>query len=311
MRVPLHHRPSARSLALALLTVALLVAATIAAAFTREAELEAARAMANAKPLLLVAGATGPVGLLIAQRATDDGLAVRAAAGDLRNARAAGESVRGAEFVIVGLGNQVWAGPESVEFVGYRALVNLVNAARTTRVRHFVLISSVSAGMPTDESFQSRAGQMISWKTKAEEHLKASGVPYTIVRLGAVRSGPAGATGLRAVRREDYQHASVSSGDVARVAIDVLRNPMALQKSFALFNDAAAAPDSWRKELYAVTRDAPVGAALRRRPGAEPPAVPGSSRYVAPAQRERLMIEDEAAGETPPVEWIPPSASSQ
>jgi nucleoside-diphosphate-sugar epimerase len=307
MKAHLHHRPSSRSLALALLAVALMVAATIAAAFTREADTEAARANSASKPLLLIAGAPGETGTLIADLAAEESFAVRKPSGDMRNARTAHDSVRGVEFVICGLAGQVWEGPETPEFVGYRAFVNLVNAARTNGVRHFVLISSVWAGVPPDESYQARAGLVRPWRMKAEEYLKGSGVPYTIIGPGILRSEPAGASGLRVVHRESYQPSSVARADVARVAIDALRNPIARNKSFAVFNDAAVSPDTWRKELYAVRRDAPVGAA-----GIGAAGQPDANRIVVPVSRERLMIEDEAVtGETPSVGWTAPSASSQ
>jgi uncharacterized protein YbjT (DUF2867 family) len=309
MKAHLNHRPSSRSLALALLAVALLVAATIAAAFTREADTEAARANSALKPLLLIAGATGETGTLIADLAVEEGFAIRKPSGDMRNTRTAHDSTRGVEFVICGLAGQVWEGPETPEFVGYRAFVNLVNAARANRVRHFVLISSVRAGLPRDDKFEARATQAMPWKNKAEEYLKGSGVPYTIMGPGVLRSEPAGASGLRVVRRESYQPSSVARGDVARVALNALRNPIARNKSFAVFNDDAVSPDAWRKELYAVRRDAPVSAALK---GIGSAGQPDANRIVVPVSRERLMIEDEAgAGETPSVGWTPPAASSQ
>src|SRR5688572_2975024 len=127
MKAHVFHRPSSRSLALALLTVALLVAATIAAAFTREAETEAARANADLPHTVLIAGARGTTGELIAERAVDEGFAARAASGDLRDVRTAYQSVRGAAYIVCGLAGQVWEGPETPDFIGYRAFVNLVN----------------------------------------------------------------------------------------------------------------------------------------------------------------------------------------
>jgi uncharacterized protein YbjT (DUF2867 family) len=305
MKAHPQNRHASRSLAVALLAVALLMAATIAAAFTREAEMEAARANSGLHSRVLVAGAAGEVGRLIARRASEQGYLVRAASGDLRNARTAHQATHGIDFVICGLAHDAWDGPRTAELLGYRDFFNLVNAARAARVRHFVLISSVwSEGAANDR-------ELIQWKIRAEEYLKASGLSYSIVSPGELSDTRAGASGLRVVSRADRRHpASVSRADLARVAIDALRNPRARNKSFAVFNDATAAPEAWRKELYTLRRDAPVAAEVA---GMSPNVgtTRGNSRIVVPQPpRERLMIDEEAADEAPPVEWSATRASS-
>ncbi|HKZ74740.1 MAG TPA: SDR family oxidoreductase [Steroidobacteraceae bacterium] len=329
MKAHSQHRPPSRSLALLLLTVALLVAATIAAAFTREAEIEAARANTGLRPVVLVAGASGQTGRLIARRARAEGYAVRATSRDVerasrsvpgdfdwvqldvRDRSAAREAARNTEFVVCAVGAQVWDGPEGPQYVDYRGVVNLIDAAVAARVKHFVLISSASAGSHRDQSKQARLGHILLWKTKAEDHLKASGLAYTIVGPAGLRNDAGGAKGLRALRREDYRPTYVTRDDVARVAIDALRNPAARNKSFALVNDEAATPEAWRRELEAMRRDAPAGPATQvsSAAGDDRPVAAGRSRFVPPAPaRERVMIEEErSAGEKPRVGWTPPA----
>jgi uncharacterized protein YbjT (DUF2867 family) len=305
MKANLQHRHASRSAALALLAIALLMAATIAAAFTREAEMEAARANSGLHSRVLVAGAAGETGRLIAQRASEQGFIVRAASGDLRNARPAHQATHGIDFVICGLAHDVWEGPRTAELLGYRDFFNLVNAARAARVRHFVLVSSVWSEEP------SKGEELIPWKIRAEEYLKASGLSYTIVSPGKLTDARAGASGLRVVSRAAQRHAAgVSRADLARVAIDALRNPRARNKSFAVFNDPAVAPEAWRKELYTLRRDAPVASEVAGMPP-NVGATRGNSRSVVPAPpRERLMIDEEAADESPPLEWSATRASS-
>ncbi|MGQ0835303.1 MAG: NAD(P)H-binding protein [Gammaproteobacteria bacterium] len=332
MKAQSHHRPSSRSLALALLAVALLVAATIAAAFTREAEMEAARAN-GLRPVVLLAGASGQAGELVAQRAIAEGLAIRVMTRDtvraratadrqwlqldLRDVGAAHEAARGVEFVVCWIGAQAGEAPDSPHLGGHRGIVNLIDAARAAGVKHFVFISSAAADSYRDQSQQPRLGYILPlpWKTKVEDHLKASGLLYTVIDQGALRSEPGAAAGLRVVRREAYRSMSVSRGDVARVAVDALRNPAARNKSFALFNDADTGPDTWRKELHALRRDAPTGNALEAStgPARDGRAVEPPPRIVPPTPaRERLMIEEPAAtGETSSVGWTrPPSSRS-
>jgi uncharacterized protein YbjT (DUF2867 family) len=326
-----HHRPSSRALALLLLALALLLAATIAAAFTREAEMAAASAN-QGRPVVLIAGASGQTGRLIAQRARAEGYAVRATsrdpdragrsipgdfdwvALDVRDRKATREAARHAEYVICAVGTQVWDGPEGPEYVDYRGVVNLVDAAVAARVKHFVLISSASAGSHRDQSKQARFGHLLHWKTKAEEHLKASGLAYTIVGPAGLRNEPAGTSGLRALRRESYRPSYVTRDDVARVALDSLRNPAARNKSFALVNDQAATPDTWRRELQALRRDTPSGVSGAQAGSAGTRSERGSAaerpRTVVPAApaRERVMIDAGHSTErAPDVGWTQPA----
>jgi uncharacterized protein YbjT (DUF2867 family) len=334
MKPHLQHRPFARPLALLLFALALLLAATIAAAFTHEAESEAARRNTGLRPLVLVAGASGSTGQHIARRARAEGYAVRATSRDVptarrnvpgdfewvqldvRDGRAVREATRNIEYVICAVTAQTPEGPEGPQFIDYRGVVNLIDAAVAARVRHFVLISSASAGTHRDQTKQPRYGFALLWKTKAEEHLKASGLSYTIVGAASLREGSTASLGLRAVPRDRYTMASVARDDVARVAIDALRNPAARGKTFALFNDPSSSSQAWRKELDQLDRD--PGAAQPSRQvtaGSREPDRNVSpitrTRFVPPTpSRERLMIEEGSGGEEAPrVGWTQESAA--
>jgi uncharacterized protein YbjT (DUF2867 family) len=328
MKAHLHHRPS-RPLALLLFAVALLLAATIAAAFTHEADSEAARRATGFRPVVLVAGADGATGQLIARRARDEGYVVRATSQDepasrstmwgdyewlqldVRDGRAVRDALDNVEYIVCAVNAQVADGPEGPQFIDYRGVVNLIDAAAAARVRHFVLISSAIAGTHRDQTKQPRHGFALLWKTKAEEHLKASGLSYTIVGAAGLRDAPAASQGLRVTRRESYRGATVAREDVARVAIDALRNPVARGKTFALFNDSTSGADAWRRDLGVLARDPGAAAQAAREVTAgqsepERPLTPVTrTRFVAPSRsRERLMIEEGSGGdEAPRVGW--------
>lgn len=333
MKAHLQHRPS-RPLALLLLTVALLLAATIAAAFTHEADSEAARRNTGLRPLVLVAGASGSTGQHVARRARLEGYAVRATSRDVptarrnvpgdyewvqldvRDGRAVREATRNVEYVICAVTAAAPEGPESPQFIDYRGVVNLIDAAVAARVRHFVLISSASAGTHRDQTKQPRYGFALLWKTKAEEHLKASGLSYTIVGAASLREGAASTFGLRAVPRDRYTTmATVAREDVARVALDALRNPSARSKTFALFNDPASTPHAWRKEIDLLGRDpAPTPQPDSQVAAGEPErnvSPVTRTRFVPPTpSRERLMIEEGSGGDAAPrVGWTQESTA--
>ncbi len=229
------------------------------------------------KPLLVIAGASGKTGRLILEAAprkryrlralTSDPARARIELGaalyaraewralDVRDAASVTAALAGANYVISAIGARQFEGPASPQYLDYQANVNLVDAAAASGARHFVMISSASAGSHRDQSRTPRLGNVLLYKTKAEEHLKASSLAYTIVGPAGLLNTPARRDGLEIVRREDYVSTNVSRADVARVALDSLENPQADHKSFALVGDRRGDPETWRRQLAALPRD--------------------------------------------------------
>ncbi|KAK4804479.1 hypothetical protein SAY86_004296 [Trapa natans] len=71
--------------------------------------------------------------------------------------------------------------------IDYQATKNLVDAATSAKVNHFILVSSLGTnkfGFPA--AILNLFWGVLIWKRKAEEALIASGIPYTIVRPGGM-----------------------------------------------------------------------------------------------------------------------------
>ena len=230
-----------------------------------------------AEPLLVIAGASGRSGRLILENAASSGYRIRALASDLERTQrelgtmlydkaqwrqvdlgdraAAKRALAGADYVISAIGARRFEGPGSPQFVDYQANVNLIDAARAAGTRRFVMVSSASAGSHRDQSLTPRLGFVLFYKTRAEEHLKASGLGYTIIGPAGLLDTPARVDGIEIVRREDYVSTNVSRADVARVAVDALTNPDADHKSFALVGDRRGDTEAWRRQLRTLARD--------------------------------------------------------
>ncbi len=228
------------------------------------------------QPLLVIAGASGQTGRVIIAQAAER-YTVRALSGDLarakrdlgdtlfsrarwvevdvRDSKAISEALRGAEYVISVIGAREWQGPRSPEFIDYRGNVNLIDAAREAGARHFTLISSASAGSHKNQSQNPRLGGVLLWKTRAEAHLQASGLGYTILGPAGLLNTPGGRNGIAVIPRAEYVSTNVSRADVARVAIDSLTNADARDKSFALVGDQPGDPEGWRAQLRALSVD--------------------------------------------------------
>ncbi len=215
----------------------------------------------------MVAGASGRTGGYIITAVRDAGYQVRPLT---RNAQRAGErmgedwdwrevdvrdpaSVAGAmqrvDFVICAIGARERSGENGPEFVDYGGVRKLVDAAKAAGVKHFVLISSAAAGPYRKRSGMLQLGDIRYWKTRGEDHLKLSGLGYTIIGPGGLLSEEASGLGLELLSRREYTGGRVAMGDVAMLAVNALTNPAASNKSFAIIRNSNQSPDAWQQQL--------------------------------------------------------------
>jgi uncharacterized protein YbjT (DUF2867 family) len=226
--------------------------------------------------LVLVAGATGKTGrLILEQLRRDPRFAIRPmardvaaarrnvgaeyawVAGDVTRPETLGPALTGVSLVLCAIGGTERSGPNSPEFVDYGGVKNLTDSARAAGVRQLVLESSMGAGSGgglLGMLLNLLSGDALKWKAKGEAHLRASGVPYTIVRPGGLTDDPAGQSGI-SFRQGDEGSGRIGRADVAAVMISALANPDALRKTFEISSDAKARHDAWRTGFSALKAD--------------------------------------------------------
>lgn len=207
---------------------------------------------------VLVIGATGGTGREVVRQAEARGYSVRAFVRDEAKARASlGEKVqyfvgdvrtgvgieaalKGADYVISALGSNVRNDPQNTpEKVDYQGVRLLAEAAAKAGVRHFVLVSSMGVTHP-DHQLNKMFGNILVWKLKGEDALRASGVPYTVVRPGGLLNTPGGQAGVKFFQGDDLRNqGSVPRADVATVALAALGSQAAQGKTFELISDKA------------------------------------------------------------------------
>lgn len=217
---------------------------------------------------VFVAGASGRSGIEVTRVLQDSGYEVRAST---RNAASAASRypeikswvevnaqeparlhnvVAGSNIVVSALGHGDFVGAGSPQFVGYLSVRNLIDAAIATKAKHFVLISSSTAGHArnVDHRDEARFGYVLYWKTKAEDYLMQSGLPYTIigpggladevlVQLRAIEAPPIEGWGVKILPRPDYTRAFIDRKGVADVVKRAIENPNALGKAVAVIWD--------------------------------------------------------------------------
>ena len=168
---------------------------------------------------------------------------------DVRDPASVAGAMQGVDFVICSIGASQRSGENGPEFVDYGGVRNLVDASKAAGVKHFVLISSAAAGPYRKRSGMVQLGDIRYWKTRGEDHLKLSGLGYTIIGPGGLLSEAASGLGLELLSRREYSGGQVAMGDVAMLAVNALTNPAAGNKSFAIIRNSKESPDAWQQQL--------------------------------------------------------------
>src|SRR5262245_15602976 len=141
---------------------------------------------------VLVVGATGQLGSVIARKLNQSGVRVRAlarnadklaalaataeiAAVDLRDVQKVTDACRGVDDIIATANNNMGTGPTSPTRIDLPAYQNLCAAARNAHVRRLVYVSyrGVAQDAPVD---------IFRVKWYIEDAIKRSGVPYVMLR---------------------------------------------------------------------------------------------------------------------------------
>jgi len=147
--------------------------------------------------MILVAGGTGRLGRLVVRRVVDDGRSVRVltrdpsalsdlansgvelVTGDIRDPASLGSALSGVATVVSVVHGLVGSGgvtPASVDRDGNRNLIDA--AAAASPPAEVILVSTVGAG-------PDHPMELFRMKWAAEEHLRGSGLAWTIVRSSA------------------------------------------------------------------------------------------------------------------------------
>jgi uncharacterized protein YbjT (DUF2867 family) len=213
--------------------------------------------------VILVVGATGLLGgeicRLLAQRGNPVRALVRGTSsadrvarlkslgaeqvrGDLKDRRSLDAACRGASAVISTASATVSRQEgDSIETVDRRGQLSLIDAATAAGVKRFILVSFPSV----DEDFPLQAA-----KRAVEEHLRASGMTYTILRptfFTEVWLSPALGFDAPNAKAQIYgggqnQISWISFQDVAQFAVTALDNPQAKNAVIDLGGPEALSP---------------------------------------------------------------------
>ncbi len=223
--------------------------------------------------VILVVGATGGTGQLIVKDLLAQNFTVKAMVRDLdRGSKVLGENVslvkadltdrssleaafEGVDIVIntagAGLKSSGKATPEWIDYKGTKLLAEL---AKEHKVKKFILISSM--GVTQEDHFLNRiANDVLKWKFKGEEALRASGVVYSIIRPGGLTNKPGPEQVVQFFQGDTKKGGPIRREDVSRVVLAALQSTAAEGKSFEIMAVVGERNDDFEPRFSALKAD--------------------------------------------------------
>lgn len=231
--------------------------------------------MTRARLTVLAVGATGGVGDHVVEVALRQGHAVRAlvrtrppsrplppevelAVGDLTRPETLRAAVEGIDAVVFTHGSD-GGGRTGAEQVDYGGVRNVLAALRG-RTARIALMTAI--GVTNRDGDYNRRTEAHDWKRRSERLVRASGLPYTIVRPGWFDYNAPDQLQLEFLQGDRRHAGSPADGVVARrqiaeVLVGSLTSAAALRKSFELVAVTGPAPADLDPLFARLTPDQP------------------------------------------------------
>lgn len=212
------------------------------------------------KPIVVVAGAAGRAGRLIAKEALDRGFKVRAlmvrpfdppslsefegrdveyVEGNFSSTDGLGQALSGADYLISAIGSTKPFSAKEFEKIDVQGNRNLALAAKEKGIKQMVVISSIGAGDSKEAMtcvFRWMMGQVIKAKTILEQEIKSVGIDYTIIRPGGYTKRPL--SGKIALGEGGKISGLVQREQVAQVCVDAISDKTMINRTFEVVDES-------------------------------------------------------------------------
>lgn len=123
------------------------------------------------------------------------------------------------------------SGGKNVIGVDQEGAKRLIDSSKKANIKKFVMLSSMGADAPEQAD---QLKDYLKAKKNADEHLKSSGLNYTIVRPGTLNNE--NPTNHIQLQPKLSQQGEISRGDVAQTLVRVLNDDTANKVSFEILN---------------------------------------------------------------------------
>jgi uncharacterized protein YbjT (DUF2867 family) len=154
------------------------------------------------------------------------GPAVALVEGDLRDPSVLRTAVEGCDSILFVAGANGGVGRGVPREIEYGAVADLVGVLEGASIARFVLLSSAAVTQP-EHPHNCTFNSVLTWKLRGEDVLRASGLPYTIVRALGLRDRPAGSHGgVRIVQHDRIAFGEdIAREDLAEFLADIVAPP--------------------------------------------------------------------------------------
>lgn len=140
------------------------------------------------------------------------------------------------KVVVSTLGTSRGENAKRPDFIGNR---NVIDAAKEAGATRFVFVTVIGTGNSREAAprpARSFLKEVIELKGKAEDHLRASGLQYTIIRPGGLSEGKS--TGEAVLADDPEAFSYISRIDVAKLTVDAIGDPATIGKTYNAYDPA-------------------------------------------------------------------------
>ncbi|MEP6987148.1 MAG: SDR family oxidoreductase [Chloroflexota bacterium] len=204
--------------------------------------------------MILVVGATGSLGGMITQQLLKHGKSVRILVrpssnykslvdmgaqpviGDLKDRASLDKACDGITTVITTANSAQRGGEDNVETVDLNGNHSLIDAAKAAGVKHFIFTSALGSDVNSPVPF-------VQAKAKTEQHLRETGMNYTILAPNIFMGAWLGVIVGLAVQNQqpvslvgsgEKKHTFIAEPDIAAFAMAAVDNPVAANQYIAI-----------------------------------------------------------------------------
>lgn len=147
----------------------------------------------------------------------------------------------GVDTVVFAAGSGGDTGPDMTIVIDQEGAIETVDNAKNAGVKHFVIVSSMGANAPKEAE---NIKHYMYAKHRADEHLKASGLDYTIIRPGMLQNDAG--TGKVSLSEENQSFGNVPREDVASVIVQAVDSNKAENKVYTLLEGDTPVEDLFK-----------------------------------------------------------------
>ncbi|MGA9287620.1 MAG: SDR family oxidoreductase [Anaerobacillus sp.] len=139
----------------------------------------------------------------------------------------------GCEAVVFAAGSGPHTGADKTILIDQEGAIKAIDQAKQQGIKRFVMLSTVGSDYP--EKGPDNMKPYLYAKKRADEHLKASNLNYTILRPGSLSNEP-GTGQIRAAETLEDKSGQIPREDVAAVLTEIIDNENTFHKKFEILN---------------------------------------------------------------------------